>query len=613
MVKLLSLLEEVAASERLLQSCEAALTYQHESLQDMHNALLATDKSCKELRDAAASATAEAAGLRRTLKEVGSSAAQHSRIWKQDAHRGDALRAAAARIYQQREADHKPFQERSREWDDHIHQWFEAGVNKDLDPIIYNQNRSVLSRTRELLTAEFAQRELHDEYRLVAEGGGAGSSLETSADVLLQLRAQIGQLEEQHAALIAHRADFSEALIASLSPYLRDGLGAKAQEAAYQERECLSAYEKVRDLRAMLATRGQANRDAWSTALRPLLMVADDLSQTAASVEADSKVSLADEETRWVLQSQQKLVSDAQAAARREAARREKLAKDLEEEVQAHEKVRGMLEARSGENNVKSLAFGEREYFQERVAKLEGKNKGMKEEMSKMEESHESELEGLRATADTLADEIDEQKRLRGQMALSLAQYASLEAEWGRKDEEGQTEINKLSKEYKGLRKRVDKLPQLEEAYANSSIEMVKKLRREVRQLEKRLSDGEESLGRIEASRGQLQAEGESLQAEGVAATWAAKEEYADVLDKLERQTIRLKEGLAQRVLRLWVLRGVSRCLKHWRLYVIKRSLRREMRLPVSERKAASSKPPTQAQLALEQFGATLKAIPELF
>ena len=163
------------------------------------------------------------------------------------------------------------------------------------------------------------------------------------------------------------------------------------------------------------------------------------------------------------------------------------------------------------------------------------------------------------------------------------------------------------------MRKRVDKLPQLEEAYANSSIEVVKKLRREVRQLEKRLSDGEESLSRIEASRGQLQAEGESLQAEGVAATWAAKEEYADVLDKLERQTIRLKEGLAQRVLRLWVLRGVSRCLKHWRLYVIKRSLRREMRLPVSERKAASSKPPTQAQLALEQFGATLKAIPELF
>ena len=90
MVKLLSLLEEVAASERLLQSCEAALTYQHESLQDMHNALLATDKSCKELRDAAASATAEAAGLRRTLKEVGLSAApSHSSSHQRSrGHRG---------------------------------------------------------------------------------------------------------------------------------------------------------------------------------------------------------------------------------------------------------------------------------------------------------------------------------------------------------------------------------------------------------------------------------------------------------------------------------------------------------------------------------------------
>ena len=42
--------------------------------------------------------------------------------------------------------------------------------------------------------------------------------------------------------------------------------------------------------------------------------------------------------------------------------------------------------------------------------------------MARAEEAHATEIEGLRATADSLADEIDENKKTRGQMALSLAQ-----------------------------------------------------------------------------------------------------------------------------------------------------------------------------------------------
>ena len=53
-----------------------------------------------------------------------------------------------------------------------------------------------------------------------------------------------------------------------------------------------------------------------------------------------------------------------------------------------------------------------------------------------------------------------------------------------------------------------------------------------------------------------------------------------------------MKEGLAMRVLRQWMMRTATKCWKAWSTYVMKRKLRRELGAPESGRGAELERPP---------------------
>ena len=105
-----------------------------------------------------------------------------------------------------------------------------------------------------------------------------------------------------------------------------------------------------------------------------------------------------------------------------------------------------------------------------------------------------------------------------------------------------------------------------------------------------------------------------ALKAEADAASWAASEEAKSREEELQANATRLKEGLAKRVLRQWLLQYVARCFKSWSGYVIRRHLQRELHLPLSDNEDGD-KAPSGNGLAdsLSTVAASIAAIPALF
>jgi hypothetical protein len=75
----------------------------------------------------------------------------------------------------------------------------------------------------------------------------------------------------------------------------------------------------------------------------------------------------------------------------------------------------------------------------------------------------------------------------------------------------------------------------------------------------------------------------------------------ADREDVLNRQQRKVKEGLAQRVVRQWLLRTVARCWKAWTIYVVRKNLRREVNMPDSEDESPAKDPVRAQSMAPQQ------------
>lgn len=182
----------------------------------------------------------------------------------------------------------------------------------------------------------------------------------------------------------------------------------------------------------------------------------------------------------------------------------------------------------------------------------------------------ETELTGLR-------DERAELRRQRQTMALSLAQYATLETEWGEAKEKAATELLRLQKENKLYKRKASKVAGLEAKLADSSHEEVLKLRTETSQLHARIRLSEESLAASSSHAAKLQEQLDDIQQQRSTEEWVATEQLAEREGELTLQAQRLKDGLAQRVMRQWMLRIVLVTWKSWHMYTVRRSVRREL------------------------------------
>jgi len=318
---------------------------------------------------------------------------------------------------------------------------------------------------------------------------------------------------------------------------------------------------------------------------------------------------LAVEDPRNLLAKQQAMVEEAQQQARKDRAAREKLEEAHEAEKQANADMRRELDKRKDEIAARSLEFGEKEYYQVTVGQLQELQVAKEEEMSELQAKHAEAVGEIEAEAKHLRGEVSELRKQRQTMALSLSQYATLEMEWGEAKEISAAEIVKLHKEIRALKKKLKTMPALQKRLEASSHEEVIELRAEANQLHARLKLSEEQLTSISAQSIALVEELDTLKAEGHATTWLASEQQAEREAGLEEVAHRLKNGLAQRVMRQWMLRTVQRCWRGWVEYLLRRRIAREYGVQVLSDDEGEGRARTQPAAATTQLHENLAEV----
>ena len=174
-------------------------------------------------------------------------------------------------------------------------------------------------------------------------------------------------------------------------------------------------------------------------------------------------------------------------------------------------------------------------------------------------------------------DELAELRRQRKMMALSLAEYATLEAQWVEAKETASIEMSRLRHENKALKHKAAKVPGLEAKLADSSHDEVLELRTENSQLRARMTLLEKEKEQSLAHEAKLQETIGELEQSKQAETWLTSETQATLLDTLMNQVQRLKDGLGHRAVLQSARSTVFRCWKAWHLYVVRRQDRRQL------------------------------------
>ena len=601
-MKVLASAEELAHTDNLLAAAEAALAFQHEQLTATHVSLVSVDASCEQLREAINSTEADASDLRRRLSELSTQSAIDFSLAQSHSKATSALFETAAKIYSQRELDAKPMAEQQRAWEKKMRDWRDAGAKKTIDPIIFNVNRGVFERVEELFGAEAFQREQHASY-VYALDTSEGDRLREA------LEHRVAALSAQHSELLAQRADFGEALSAALTSYLRDALTGNVRRGTKLELEHKRVYERLRDGRASQERSSQARRASCAATLAPLLAHAGALESQMAEIDAEKELLRGD--ARQLMMQQQRAIEAAQQGVKRERQRRERLQADLQWEAQAHSENRARLEARSGELTSQSMEFGEKEYFMATIDQLRRARKDRKLEMRQIVSALEQQHAGVHSATRRAEEEIEELKQSRMTMALSLAQYASLEAEWGVRDAEAAEQIAEATSEYKQLKRAAAKLPELEAQMALATKHGdARALRASLQALQTKLDETEAELASVIGAKEAYDKERAALRAEAAAVEWQAAEEAKAREEDLQRQATRLKEGLAKRVMRQWLLQYVALCFKSWNAYVVRRHLQRDLHMPLSDDEEPPAHPLVEG---LTSVAAGIAAIPNLF
>ena len=165
------------------------------------------------------------------------------------------------------------------------------------------------------------------------------------------------------------------------------------------------------------------------------------------------------------------------------------------------------------------------------------------------------------------------------QMAASLAHYATLEAVWVEESDGMKAALEKVRTELGPLRRRAKRVGELEAVLTAWDVEAqkekVKKLTQRVAQLEKELKIKERDYQRVvraEADKKvQIQHDADEARSMQHAQHWAVQNEQEAREEVLLSQILKLKEGIATKVLSQRASGAKMRTWKSWSTYVLKR------------------------------------------
>ena len=568
-----TLTAELSNADDLVSSLDGALRQQHEVLMTTRQQLVHSEAARGELREARQRAEQEASELKLLLEaqaaQLASSKAHAERLGSQLASQGAELRAATAKIHQHRDAEAKAFGERRKVWERSVEGWLSDGYSKRIDPLLFNSNKDVFTRLQELLVQEQIERNAQAHYL------DQSAALEL-ANVREALEARVASAEAELAGLMAARHDFGAKLEAALTAYLKGELEAREQRIGSLEHELRQSHQRLSRLRETYDASTAARRSALDGALAPLTQQVSTLAEESTAL-ARRRQQFADGDPRKLLEEQQRRVVDAHEEAKRERLARERLAAELQAERASHAAAKAQLEKHAGEMASRSLEFGEKEYYQVTVGHLQELQRAKDDEMAEAVAAHASRLEASEERSANLAAELDDLRKQRQTMALSLAQYATLEAEWEKEREASGAASRKLAKENKALRHKASKVASLVRPLAQSAHQDQKRKRREAQHVEARLQLATEQLTSVTTGKAELQAAYDELKAEKDASVWLANEQFAERADEFQKYAAKLKHNLARRVVAAWLYRYVGRCYKAWWRYVIQRQVVRRI------------------------------------
>ena len=289
---------------------------------------------------------------------------------------------------------------------------------------------------------------------------------------------------------MAARHDFGAKLEAALTAYLKGELEAREQRIGSLEHELRQSHQRL-------------SRSARRTTPRPPRGGAPRRRARAADAAGEHARGGVDEPRgggslptaiRASCSRSSSGASSTRTRRRRDRLARDKLAAELDGERAEHAIARQQLEMGAKDMASRSMEFGEKEYYQVTVGHLQELQRAKDDEMAEAAAAHASRLEASEERSANLASELDELRKQRQTMALSLAQYATLEAEWEKEREASGAASRKLAKENKALRKKASKVASLERAVAESSHEDLTRMRREAQHVEARLQLATEQL-----------------------------------------------------------------------------------------------------------------------
>ena len=451
-----------------------------------------------------------------------------------------------------------------------MEEWLAVGPTKRID--VSSLDADIFTKLRALLVREQSEREAQAAYlqRAVA------AELESEAG---RARARAGWLESQIAALQHEHAEFDGQLSNVLTRHLKIELEIGTAHVVALERE--AGGVKSRLLR--FDREHDAVNDRRLAALNALV---SPLLQQAAALDgelANRLGSLPADHPSCQLARQRNLQATANETARVAREEADQLAVSLRAEKAAHAVTSSQFDAQMGALKGAAAEFSLKEQFQLEMKQLQEGSERLEREHAEHVAVHEAALGQLEAANGDLLSELTDLRKQRQTMALSLAQYAALETEWGEKTLARSTMIARLEKANRKLRKHAKRAAALEEIVAESSHDDVVRLGDEIEHLRARVELAESSLAPAREARDEMEAQIEDMKNGNSVSQWMAAERYAEREAQLVAQSNKAKQVLGRRVVRQWMLRTVSRCVKAWTTFVMTRKLRRELGAPESD------------------------------
>ena len=256
-------------------------------------------------------------------------------------------------------------------------------------------------------------------------------------------------------------------------------------------------------------------------------------------------------------------------------------------ESRKKQEVQAKLVRKEEEIAARRLEFGEKAHLNMELDGLRASADEREAELGGARQRHAAVLEQEVQSKEGLSAQLAQSRAEAKKMALSLAQYATLEAEWMSEREAGQVALDQFKAELRPLRKRARRADELEvllEASTHGALEAERATCRGLRktaaalesQLQEQRASWEAQAKRIAAELEAAQRHARDLESAAHSAQWTLRESLDEQEARLRAQAARLKDGLAWRVARQSGRGSQMRCLKAWAVYVLQRKLGRQ-------------------------------------